>query len=146
MASFSRRATLDWHGDVAGGEGSVTAGSGAFAAGATFPRLRGEPAGSTTPEELLAGAHATCFGIGLRSMIAQRGGTAGRVRVTATIEAEKGGGSIRVLASRLEGEVEGLHGVDADLLPEVARAAEAGCTISAASRGSGAITVEGRAT
>ena len=113
MAAFSRRATLDWSGDVLRGEGAVTAGSDAFTVGATFPRLHCEPAASTTPEELLAAAHATCFGIGLRSVIAQRGGTAQRVRVTVTITADKGGGAIRIQTSHLSGEVEGLAGVAA---------------------------------
>lgn len=146
MATFSRSATLDWSGDVLRGAGSVTAGSEAFGVGATFPRLRGEPAGSTTPEELLAAAHATCFGIGLRSIIAQRGGTAERVRVTATVTAEKGGGAIRIQSSHLSGEVQGLAGVAPEALPEIARAAEEGCTISAAIRGNVAVSVDVRAT
>ena len=146
MATFSRRATLDWSGDVLRGAGAVTAGSEAFAVGATFPRMRGEPAGSTTPEELLAAAHATCFGIGLRSVIAQRGGTAERVHVTATITAEKGAGVIRLQSSHLVGEVEGLAGVAPEALPDIARAAEEGCTISATIRGTVAISVDVRAT
>lgn len=145
MATFERSATLDWSGDVLHGSGAVSAGSGTFAASATFPRLRGEPPGSTTPEELLAAAHATCFGIGLRSVIAQRGGAARRVHVTATITASKGAGAIRVHSSHLTGEVEGLEGIDPATLPDVARAAEEGCTISAAIRGAVTITTDIRA-
>ena len=146
MATFTRSATLDWRGDVLRGTGAVTAGSDAFAVGATFPRLHGEPAGSTTPEELLAAAHAVCFGIGLRSVIAQRGGTARRVHVTATVTAEKGGGAIRIQSSHLSGEVEGLAGIAPEALPDIARAAEEGCTITAAIRGAVAISVDIRAT
>ena len=142
MATFSRSATLEWSGDIPRGTGTVTAGSAAFSMGATFPRLRGEPAGTTTPEELLAAAHAICFGIGLRSVIAQRGGTAERVRVTATITADKGGGAIRIQTSHLAGEVEGLVGVAAEELPDIARAAEEGCTITAAIRATVAISVD----
>ncbi len=145
MAIFSRRAMLDWTGDVLRGSGAVAAGSKAFAVDATFPRIHGEPPGSTTPEELLAAAHATCFGIGLRSQIAQRGGAARRVRVTATITAEKGGGAIRVQSSHLTGKVEGLEGLGPEALADVARAAEEGCTISAAIRESVAISVDVRA-
>lgn len=145
MATFTRSASLDWSGDVLHGSGEVSAGSAAFRAGATFPRIRGEPPGSTTPEELLAAAHATCFGIGLRSVIAQRGGAARRLHVTATISADKGAGAIRVQSSRLTGEVEGLEGIDPASLPEIARAAEEGCTISAAIRGAVTITTEIRA-
>lgn len=144
MANFSRHATLDWNGDVLRGTGAVAAGSEAFSLAATFPRIRGEPPGSTTPEELLAAAHATCFGIALRSVIAQRGGTARRVRVSATVTAEKGGGAIRIQSSHLLGEVEGLAGIGPEALPEIARAAEEGCTISAAIRGTVAISLDVR--
>ncbi len=144
MATFFRRATIDWTGDVLHGNGEVTAGSRAFSVPVTFPRLNGEPSGTTTPEELLAAAHATCFGIGLRSVIGQRGGTVGRVRVVATVTGEKGPRGIRVRSSHLSGEVEGLAGLHPDSLPEIARAAEEGCTISAVIRGTVAITVEVR--
>jgi lipoyl-dependent peroxiredoxin len=144
MATFSRSAVLDWSGDVPRGSGRVAGGSEAFAVAATFPRLAGEPAGATTPEELLAASHATCFGIGLRSVLAQRRGSAERIRVTATITAEKGGGAIRLKGSRLEAEVTGLAGVAEEALEAIARAAEEACTISAALRATVPITVEVR--
>lgn len=90
MATFTRHAVLDWSGDVMHGAGTISAGTGAFAVGASFPRVAGDPAGVTTPEEMLAAAHAIYYGVGLRSVIAQRGGTARRVKVTATITADKG--------------------------------------------------------
>jgi len=144
MRTFNRRATLDWHGDVLHGAGTVAAGSDAFTLSATFPRLNGEPLGMTTPEELLAASHAVCFGIGLRSVIGQRGGAAERVRVTATLTVEKGAREIRITGSHLEGRVEGLTGIDANTLSEIGRVAEEGCTISAAIRQSVAITVDVR--
>lgn len=63
--------------------GSVTAGSTAYSVLVTFSHLSGEPPGMTTPEELLAASHATCFGIGLRSVIKRRGRSAQRVRLHA---------------------------------------------------------------
>lgn len=145
MAFFSRGATLAWTGDVARGAGQVAAGTGAFTVAATFPRLSGEPEGATTPEELLAASHATCFGIGLRSVLAQRGGTATEVRATATITADKGGGRIRIQSSHLEAVVHGLGGVDAAALDEIAAAAEEACTISAVLRATVPVTVTVRA-
>ena len=142
MAMFTREATVEWSGDVLRGAGAVSAGSEAFTVAVTFPRLRGEPSDTTTPEELLAASHATCFGIGLRSVIAQRGGTATRVRATATITAEKGAAGIRVRTSHLRAAVEGLEGIERSMLPEIARAAEEGCTISAAIRGTVTVSVE----
>lgn len=145
MALFSRTARLEWTGDVARGSGRVSAGSQAFSVAATFPRVSGEPAGATTPEELLAASHATCFGIGLRSVLAQRGGTASEVRATATITADKGGGLIRIQSAHLEAVVHGLAGVDAAALDEIAAAAEEACTISAALRATVPVTLRVRA-
>ena len=130
MSTFSRRASLEWTGDVTRGTGRVSADSSAFAVPATFPWLAGDPPGATTPEELLAASHATCFGIGLRSILGQRGGSALRLHVTATITAEKARGAIRISASHLEGVVEGLTGIDPSALENIASAAEAACTIS----------------
>lgn len=146
MATFTRHAVLDWSGDVMHGTGTISAGTGAFSVGASFPRVAGDPTGVTTPEELLAAAHAICYGVGLRSAIAQRGGTARRVKVTATITADKGSEGIRIRASHLVGVVEGLNGIPPASLPEVAAATEKGCTISIALRGSVAISHDVTAT
>ncbi len=141
MASFSRQAVLEWTGDVPRGSGQVVAGSHAFDVPATFPRLSGEPAGMTTPEELLAASHATCFGIGLRSVLAQRGGSAARVRVTATVRADKGKGLIAIIDTKLDAIVDGLTGVDTSSLEDIARAAEEACTISTLLRATVPVTV-----
>jgi lipoyl-dependent peroxiredoxin len=141
-ATFTRHATAAWTGEVTRGAGVVTAGTGAFDLSVTFPRLSGEPPSTTTPEELLAASHATCYAIGLRSVIGARKGTATQVSVTATITAEKGAGAIRILSSHLHGVVEGLEGIDPAELPGIARTAEEGCTISNAIRGIVAITSE----
>src|SRR5687768_12841950 len=139
MAQFSRSAVVEWNGDVIRGAGVVSADTEAFTVPVTFPRITKEPPGHTTPEELLAASHGTCYGIGLRSVIGQRGGMAQRVIVTATITAEKGAHGIRIRSSHLRGVVEGLEGIAPDQLPEIAQAAEAECTISIAMRGSVAI-------
>jgi organic hydroperoxide reductase OsmC/OhrA len=59
-----------------------------------------------------------------------------RLGVTATVTAEKGGGLIRIVGSQLDAVVEGLAGVDAGMLEDIARAAEQACTISALLRAS----------
>lgn len=100
-ATFSRSAELVWEGDLAHGSGEVKAPGGAFDAPVRFPSLRGEPAETTSPEELLAASHASCFGIGLRSVIGRHGASAARLAVRATITAEKGPRGIRVLRSHL---------------------------------------------
>ena len=140
MAIFSREAVLEWNGDVTSGAGTVSAPSSGFAVAATYPRIGGEPPGHTTPEELLAASHATCYGIGLRRMIAQRGGSARRVRVTATVTAEKSANGIRIKSSHLEGVVEGLEGIDAGQLQGIGKETKERCTISIAIGGAVAIT------
>ena len=136
MATFSRHAVVEWNGELIRGTGRVKAGSAAFTAPVTFPRLGGEVPGHTTPEELLAAAHATCYAIGLRSIIGRYGGHARRVTVTATIKAEKGSRGIRIQSSHLSGVVDGLEGIGPAKLQEIAQAAEDECTITIAVRGS----------
>jgi lipoyl-dependent peroxiredoxin len=140
MAIFSRRSVLQWDGEIMSGSGQVSAGSGAFTVPVRFPSVSGDPPGKTTPEELLAASHATCYGIGLRSLIAKRGGRAQRVIVDATITAEKGAGGIRIQSSHLSGVVERLEGLDEAQLAEVGREVAEDCTISIALRGAVRIT------
>ena len=128
--------------DGRNGSGRVTAGPTAFDAAATFPTLRGEQAGTTTPEELLAASHAVCHGIGLRSVITREGGTAERIVVVATIRAEKGPEGIRVRSSHLNGVIHNLNGIDAADLTRIGMTVEQQCTISAAIRGSVTISYE----
>jgi osmotically inducible protein OsmC len=144
MAVFSRRALLQWDGDIPDGSGLVVAGSDAFTAGAIFPSIAGDPPGKTTPEELLAASHAACYGIGLRSLIGRRGGRARRVSVTATVTAEKGPKGIRLQSSHLTGIVDGLEGIDESALQDLARETEERCTISLAIRGAVAVSSEVR--
>jgi lipoyl-dependent peroxiredoxin len=144
MPVFSRFAVLQWDGDMPNGSGLVTPGTGAFTAGAIFPSIAGDPPGKTTPEELLAASHATCYGIGLRSLIARRGGRARRVSVTATVTAHKGPHGIELQSSHLTGIVDGLEGIDESSLQDLARETEQRCTISLAIRGAVAVSSEVR--
>jgi osmotically inducible protein OsmC len=139
MATISRHAVLEWSGDVTGGGGRATAGNGAFAVAVTFPSTAGEAAGHTTPEELLAASHATCYG-GLRSLIGRRGGRARRVVVTATITTEKGPRGIRITSSHLRGEVESLEDIDYATPQQMAQETRNRCTISMALEATVSIT------
>lgn len=140
IVTFSRAATLEWEGDILHGNGKVKAASAAFEAGATYLSVRGDPPGATTPEELLAASHAVCFGIGVRSVIGRHGGTASRIRTTATITAEKGPNGIRIRGSHLQARVTGLSGIPRERLAEIGTLVERDCTISTAIRGAVEIT------
>lgn len=144
MATFARHVDVDWNGTLMEGNGQVKAGTGAFSVPVTFPSRIGEGDGKTTPEEMLAGAHAVCYAMGLAATIGRQGGKARKVRVTATVTADKGEAGIKIVASHLKAQVEGLEGIDASKFDEVAHTAEQRCPVSNAIRGSVNITVESK--
>jgi osmotically inducible protein OsmC len=145
MATFARSVSVDWAGTLMEGKGQVKAGTGAFAVPVTFPARLGEPAGMTTPEELMAASHAVCYAMGLAANLGRNGGSARNLNVTATVTADKGEGGIKLQSSALKAVAEGLQGVDAAKFAEIAQASEKGCPISNAIRGSMQITVEASA-
>jgi osmotically inducible protein OsmC len=146
MATFARHVDVDWNGGLLDGSGTAKAGSGAFSVPVTFPSRIAEKAdGKTTPEEFMAAAHAVCYAMVLTNTIGKQGGQASRVRVTATVTADKSDAGIKVTSSHLKAVVEGLTGIAAGGIQELATGAEKGCPISNAIRGSVAITVEAQA-
>jgi osmotically inducible protein OsmC len=142
MASFSRSVTVDWAGPIMEGKGTATAGTGAFSLPVTFPSRIGEPQGHTSPEELMAASHASCYAMALNATLGRKGASAAKTHIVATITADKGEAGIKLTTSKLQVTAEGLQGMDAAQFPEVAREAEGKCPISNALRGSLAIEVE----
>jgi osmotically inducible protein OsmC len=72
MDSINRTANVVWEGTIARGTGYVSGGSGALAAlPVTAASRMGDPTGKTSPEELIAAAHATCFTMALGSILAR---------------------------------------------------------------------------
>jgi len=146
MASFARHVDVEWNGTLMEGNGTAKAGTGAFTLPVTFPsRINETGDGKTTPEELLAGAHAICYAMVLTNTIGKQGGKARRVRVTATVTADKSDAGIKVVSSNLKAVVEGLEGIDPKGLSELATNAEKGCPISNAIRGAVSISVDASA-
>jgi osmotically inducible protein OsmC len=146
MATFARHVDVEWTGNLMEGSGTAKAGTGAFLVPVTFPSRIAETADDkTTPEELLAGAHAVCYSMVLTNTITKQGGKVGRIRVTATVTGEKGDAGLKVVSSHLKAVVEGLEGIDKGTLQELATSAEKGCPISNAIRGNVNITVEASA-
>src|SRR6187455_1362470 len=124
MATFSRTVEVDWTGPIMEGKGTAKAGSGAFSLPVSFPSRIGEPGGNTSPEELIAAAHASCYAMAFNATLGRRGGKAAHTRVTATVTADKGDGGIKIVSSHLALAVSGLEGIESGQLDEVARAAE----------------------
>jgi len=139
--TFSRHATVNYTGTIMEGSGTATAGTGAFDVPVSFPRRIGEPEGVTSPEELIAAAHATCFAMVVTGGLGRANATTTRTSVKCTITADKGEAGIKLTTSKLEVTVEGLTGMDAQAFDAMAKAAEGKCPVSNALRGSLAIEV-----
>jgi lipoyl-dependent peroxiredoxin len=142
MATFSRTVTVDWAGSIMEGKGTAKAGTGAFTLPVTFPARIGEPAGHTSPEELMAASHAACYAMALNATLGRKNGSAARTLVTATVTADKTDAGIKLLSSKLKVTAEGLQGIDKTQFADVAREAEGKCPISNALRGTMQIDVE----
>src|SRR6266702_1977780 len=103
MATFERHVDVDWKGSVMEGRGEAQAGTGAFSLPVSFPSRIGEAGGKTSPEELMAAAHAACYAMALNGTLGRRQGVSvERTHVKATVTADKGDAGIKIVSSRLE--------------------------------------------
>jgi osmotically inducible protein OsmC len=144
MATFERHVEVDWKGSVMEGSGEAKAGSGAFRLPVSFPSRIGDAGGKTSPEELMAAAHAACFAMALNATLGRKQASADRTLVRATVIADKGEAGITITSSKLEVTAYGLKGVDAAQFAEIAKEAEGRCPVSNAYRGSMKITLDAR--
>ena len=141
----THEATATWRGDLNAGAGSVSTHSGALKQAATSWKERTEgtgAAGATSPEELLAAAHASCFSMALAARLAKAGVTNADISVTAKVTfgpAPAGGNG--VLSSALTVRAPAPSG-DAAKLKELAEDAKENCPISKALKGNVALSVE----
>ena len=145
MAIFERSTTTDWQGGLMDGTGVAKAGSGAFSLPVTFPSRIGEAGGKTSPEELMAAAHAACFAMAMNAALGKRGGKAAKTHVTATVAADKSDAGIKIVSSKLNVVVEGLEGMTPAEFATFVKEADKGCPVSNAYRGTMQIEVEGSA-
>ena len=142
--TFERTAETEWAGSVTEGKGTVKARSGAFDLPVTFPARIGESGGKTSPEELMAAAHAACYAMALNATLGRKGASADRTVITATVSADKGDAGIKILSSKLTVVAYGLKGMEAGNFADVAYEAEGACPVSNAYRGSMEITVDAK--
>lgn len=129
----TRQARAVWNGDLAKGTGEVSAvTSGKFSALPVSWGARTEaPQGKTSPEELLAAAHASCFSMALAAGLAKSGTPPKKLEVTSAVTFDKVGDDWTVVSSALEvtGDV---PGIDAAAFAKAAEGAKDGCPISRA--------------
>lgn len=140
-----RRAEVTWQGSLMEGSGTiVSTTSGAIGEQAVNWPARSEDAngGKTSPEELIAAAHAACFAMALSHGLAQAGNAPEEVRTSSTVTFQPGEG-ITKIALTVEGRVPGL---DAAAFEEAAREAKGNCPVSKALASVPEITLEARLT
>jgi lipoyl-dependent peroxiredoxin len=136
-----RTAEANWQGDLLSGSGTIErVGSGAFASlGVTWAaRTEENSGGKTSPEELIAAAHASCFSMAFANILAKAGTPPERLDSSARVTFVPGTG-ITESALEVRGRVPGL---DADGFRALADDAKDACPVSKALAGVGRITVE----
>jgi lipoyl-dependent peroxiredoxin len=136
-----RTARVTWHGSLLEGSGTIdSTTSGAFGGlGVTWKaRSEDEHGGLTSPEELIAAAHAACFSMALSAGLARQDTPADELHTSATVTFQPGEGITRIALS-VEGVVPGIDGV---AFLEAAEAAKENCPVSKALAAVPEITVE----
>jgi osmotically inducible protein OsmC len=138
----TRDATTQWQGDLQTGTGLVTLDSsnaGQFPV--TFPSRAGEPDGHTSPEELIAAAHSSCYAMQFSALLGGAGATDISLSVAADVALSPdpaGGFRISRIVLHVGGQA---GGVDPDTFAKLAEEAKAGCPVSKALTGT-SITLE----
>lgn len=138
----TRQADATWSGDLLSGRGTVTAATTRVFADlpTTWASRTGEPDGVTSPEELLAAAHASCFSMACSNELAKAGTPPSSLSVSVAITADKldTGWTVQLADITVRGVV---PGATADSFREAAEKAKDGCPISKSIKGNVALSV-----
>jgi lipoyl-dependent peroxiredoxin len=141
--SAQRRGEATWSGNLMEGSGTVAlASSGAVdELPVTWASRAESVGGKTSPEELIAAAHAGCYAMFLSNVLAQQGHVPDRLQVTAVSSFEKGDDGFRLTRMALEvnGSVPGIGG---PAFEEAAQEAKVGCPVSNALKNNVEITLK----
>ena len=142
MPRIQREANVSWDGNLARGSGSITAATGAFDDLPFSLASRVErPDGKTSPEELLAAAHAACYGMSLAGELTIAGSPPEHLDVTATVTLDEvEDGSHRIVGSDLVARAR-VRRIDEVELTRVAEIADRGCPFSTLIKAGGRVTV-----
>ena len=136
----TRTSSARWQGDLKGGNGSLSLGSGAFEGQYNF-NSRFEEGIGTNPEELVAAAHAACFSMALSNALATAGFTPESVTTNATVRLGRVDGNPTI--TRIDLVTTGnVPNIDESEFLKFAEAAKSGCIISRALGGVGEITLD----
>jgi len=135
MAMAERTATSGWDGDLVHGNGTVTGASGGLGdLPVTWASRTERSAGKTSPEELIAAAHASCFSMALSHGLTEAGNPPEHLDVSAKVTLDEVGGAPTVTTSELT--VSGrVPGIDQAAFEQAAAEAGKSCPISRALAG-----------
>jgi osmotically inducible protein OsmC len=136
MPRIERTAEVVWEGNVARGNGRISGGTGAFTdLPFSLPTRIGQAEGKTSPEELLAAAHAGCLTMSLASELTQAGTPPTRLDVTCRIVMDEVEGH-QIVGSDVTIGAD-VEGVDDAALAEAIERADASCPFSTLLRKAG---------
>jgi osmotically inducible protein OsmC len=138
-----RRAQVTWNGSLLEGSGTIDSSTSGAIGGQTVSwkaRSTDESGGSTSPEELIAAAHAACFSMALSSGLSKAGNPPEKLSTSATVTFQPGEGIVKI-ALEVEGDV---PGIDAAAFQAAAEGAKENCPVSKALAGVPEITLEAR--
>jgi osmotically inducible protein OsmC len=135
-----RKAEVTWQGDLMSGSGRIELVTSGAIGGldVSWSARTEEPGGKTSPEELIAAAHASCFSMALSHGLAQEGHAPEELKTSATVTFQPGEG-ITKIALTVVGRV---PGIDAAAFDEAAQGAKANCPVSKALAGVPEITLD----
>ena len=137
-----RTASVVWEGELFSGKGTATLESSGLARDmpVSWPSRTEDPNGQTSPEELIAAAHASCFSMAISKQLNDRNAPPQRLETSATVTFVPGTG---ITKSALTVQVTA-EGLEQDALDEAAAAAKDGCPVSQALKGNVEITVDAK--
>lgn len=130
MSIAQRSARTTWQGSLAAGNGHVTAGSGALDdLAVTWAARTEQPGGLTSPEELAAAAHSSCFAMALALRLGERRTPPQQLRVEATVTLDEVEGLPAIISSQLLVKAQ-VNGLDGDAFQTAVDEAAALCPVS----------------
>lgn len=138
-----RTATVTWQGSLTDGSGSVSAGTSELFTDlpVSWGSRTEQPNGRTSPEELLAAAHAACFAMAFSADLGRAGYTPEELHVEAEVTFDKleGGWTVTTSALTVLGHV---HGITPEEFDRIAEGTRDGCPISRALAGNVQLSVD----
>jgi lipoyl-dependent peroxiredoxin len=144
MPMAERSASTDWEGDLAHGKGTIKLDSGALDSfEVTWASRTERSEGKTSPEELIAAAHSSCYSMALSNTLSEGGHEPERLEVSSTVSFDMVDGAPTVTESKLtvRGKV---PGIDEDDFLAAARDAEQNCPVSRAIKGNVEISLDAK--